>query len=141
MNSNSLQILQEEIVGCRRCARLVAHCTEVARVKRRAYMDWDYWGKPVPSFGSPQARLLIIGLAPGAHGSNRTGRMFTGDMSGNILYRVLHRTGFAILLAGLRSRAALSGPLSDHGIEAVALAASVSGRSKGARVSNPPRQA
>jgi uracil-DNA glycosylase family 4 len=67
----------------------------VARVKRRAYRDWEYWGKPVPSFGHPRAQLLIIGLAPGAHGSNRTGRMFTGDLSGNILYRVLHKTGFA----------------------------------------------
>ena len=68
---------------------------EVARVKRRAYRDWEYWGKPVPSFGDPRAKLLIVGLAPGAHGSNRTGRMFTGDMSGNILYRVLKKTGFA----------------------------------------------
>ena len=95
MNSNALRVLEEEVVQCRRCPRLIAHCREVARVKRRAYRDWEYWGKPVPSFGDPQARLLIVGLAPGAHGSNRTGRMFTGDVSGNVLYRVLHQTGFA----------------------------------------------
>jgi len=95
LNSNALQVLQEEVVGCVRCPRLIAHCTEVARVKRRAYRDWEYWGKPVPAFGDARAELLIIGLAPGAHGSNRTGRMFTGDGSGNSLYRVLHETGFA----------------------------------------------
>ena len=95
MNSNALQVLRDEVTACRRCPRLVAHRTEVARVKRRAYRDWDYWGKPVPSFGEANARLLIVGLAPGAHGSNRTGRMFTGDGSGATLYRVLYRTGFA----------------------------------------------
>jgi uracil-DNA glycosylase family 4 len=95
LNFSALQVLQEEVVNCGICPRLVAHREEVARVKRRAYRDCDYWGKAVPSFGPPQARLLIIGLAPGAHGSNRTGRMFTGDMSGNILYRVLHQEGFA----------------------------------------------
>jgi uracil-DNA glycosylase family 4 len=92
---DALEILQREIVGCERCPRLVAYRAEVGRVKRRAYRDWDYWAKPVPSFGDPRARLLLIGLAPGAHGANRTGRMFTGDSSGDFLYKVLFATGFA----------------------------------------------
>jgi uracil-DNA glycosylase family 4 len=90
-----LTILNKEVVACMRCPRLVAYREQVAREKRRAYRDWEYWGKPVPGFGDPKARVLVMGLAPGAHGSNRTGRMFTGDASGNFLYPVLYETGFA----------------------------------------------
>src|SRR5574342_475574 len=91
----SLEELKEEIIACRKCPRLVAWREEVARTKRKAYMDWEYWGKPVPGFGDPGARVLVVGLAPGAHGSNRTGRNFTGDASGNFLYAALYRAGFA----------------------------------------------
>src|ERR1700741_4331582 len=93
--STALEELNALIIGCTRCPRLRAHCEEVARVRRRAYADWEYWGRPVPSFGDPSARILALGLAPGAHGSNRTGRPFTGDGSGDFLYPVLYEAGFA----------------------------------------------
>jgi uracil-DNA glycosylase family 4 len=90
-----LEAHNKEIIACRKCPRLVEWREEVARVKRKAYKDHEYWGKPVPGFGDPQACVLVVGLAPGAHGSNRTGRQFTGDASGNFLYPALHKAGFA----------------------------------------------
>lgn len=91
----ALDALNARIVACERCPRLRTYCAEVARVRRRAYADCEYWGRPVPSFGDPMARVLALGLAPGAHGSNRTGRMFTGDGSGDFLFPTLHEAGFA----------------------------------------------
>jgi uracil-DNA glycosylase family 4 len=91
----ALEVLKQEIVACRQCPRLVEFREHIAQVKRRAYRECEYWGKPVPGFGDPKASVLLIGLAPGAHGANRTGRVFTGDRSGEFLYRAMYETGFA----------------------------------------------
>src|SRR5271163_4204850 len=95
LHETALRILADEVISCRKCPRLVEYRERIAQEKRRAFREWTYWGKPIPGFGDPRARLLILGLAPAAHGGNRTGRVFTGDRSAVFLFKALYEAGFA----------------------------------------------
>lgn len=138
MNESELHSLFEahdrQVIACEKCPRLVAYRQEVASVKRRAYRDQEYWGKPVPGFGDENARVLIVGLAPGAHGSNRTGRMFTGDDSGKFLYSALFRAGFANQPHGLSREDGLA--LKDIYITAVGRCAPPDNKPTGLELKN-----
>ena len=103
MPPSPLAVITREIVTCNRCARLRTYCAQIARDKKAAHRNDDYWGRPVPGFGDPLARVLVLGLAPAAHGANRTGRVFTGDGSGDFLMRAMHATGFANIATSQRS--------------------------------------